>query len=146
MLTDATFALHDNALGAIPDPFSSPTAPHPPPVWPVGVPALFALILVSRRKQLRNSETDEHGELVRNNNRWVARVHALSLLFVSYYRVSRNSHAHPPAPVHLPSHSITGASIASRSSLTCTSPTAGGGRSTNRSVASRARACLCCFR
>ena len=42
-------------------------------VWPVGVPSLFACILVSLRKQLRNTATDEHGELERNNNRRIDR-------------------------------------------------------------------------
>ena len=37
--------------------------------WPVGVPATFAAILISRRKELRNDATDEDGELVRNNDR-----------------------------------------------------------------------------
>ena len=42
-------------------------------VWPIGVPALFACILVSLRNQLRNTATDEHGELERNNNRRIDR-------------------------------------------------------------------------
>jgi hypothetical protein len=42
-------------------------------VWPVGVPALFATILISLRKELRNDTKDEDGELVRNNNRRIDR-------------------------------------------------------------------------
>jgi len=42
-------------------------------VWPVGVPALFACILVLLRKALRNTATDEHGELERNNDRRIDR-------------------------------------------------------------------------
>ena len=40
---------------------------------PVGVPVLFARILVSLRKMLRDTATDEHGELERNNNRRIDR-------------------------------------------------------------------------
>ena len=42
-------------------------------VWPVGVPALFGTILVSNRKVLRNAATDEHGELMRNDDRSIDR-------------------------------------------------------------------------
>ena len=37
------------------------------------MPALFAVILIRLRKELRNTATDEHGELVRNNNRRIDR-------------------------------------------------------------------------
>ena len=42
-------------------------------VWPVGVPALFATILIRLRKELRNDAIDKDGELVRNNNRRIDR-------------------------------------------------------------------------
>ena len=42
-------------------------------VWPVGVPALFATILVLLREELRNDTKDADGELVRNNNRRIDR-------------------------------------------------------------------------
>ena len=40
---------------------------------PVGVPALFAYILVSLRKKLRDDAVDDEGELVRNDNRSIDR-------------------------------------------------------------------------
>ena len=42
-------------------------------IWPVGVPTLFAVILIRLRKELRNDKKDEDGELVRNNNRRIDR-------------------------------------------------------------------------